>query len=116
MSIHWDRPTLGYVFNGSTAWPQEYDVIEIPNEGVWTYWVIQQVSGSPPITHPIHLHGHDFFVLGHQASSNFDASTMMNQLNFENPPRRDTATLPAAGWLVLAFEANNPGAWLVTIS
>ncbi|KAH0014443.1 laccase precursor, partial [Aureobasidium melanogenum] len=113
MSIHWDRPTLGYVFNGSTAWLQEYDVIEIPNEGVWTYWVIQQVSGSPPITHPIHLHGHDFFVLGHQASSNFDASTMMDQLNFENPPRRDTATLPASGWLVLAFEANNPGAWLM---
>ncbi|KAG9969093.1 laccase precursor, partial [Aureobasidium melanogenum] len=100
MSIHWDKPTLGYVFNGSTAWPQEYDVIEIPNEGVWTYWVIQQVSGSPPITHPIHLHGHDFFVLGHQASSNFDASTMMDQLNFKNPPRRDTATLPASGWLV----------------
>nr|AUW14931.1 laccase [Aureobasidium pullulans] len=113
MSIHWDRPTLGYVFNDSTAWPQEYDVIEIPNEGVWTYWVIQQVSGSPPITHPIHLHGHDFFVLGHQASSNFDASTMMGQLNFKNPPRRDTATLPASGWLVLAFEANNPGAWLM---
>lgn len=114
MSIHWDRPTLGYIFNGSTAWPQEYDVIEIPNEGVWTYWVIQQVSGSPPITHPIHLHGHDFFVLGHQSSSNFDASTMMSQLNFKNPPRRDTATLPASGWLVVAFEANNPGAWLVT--
>jgi hypothetical protein len=50
MSIHWNKPTLGYIFNGSDAWPQEYDVIEIPNEGVWTYWVIQQVSGSPPIT------------------------------------------------------------------
>lgn len=50
MSIHWNKPTLGYVFNGSDAFPQEYDVIEIPNEGVWTYWVIQQVSGSPPIT------------------------------------------------------------------
>ncbi|KAI4812168.1 putative multicopper oxidase, type 1 [Aureobasidium sp. EXF-8846] len=113
MSIHWDKPTLGYVFNGSDAWPQEYDIIEIPNEGVWTYWVIQQVSGSPPITHPIHLHGHDFFVLGHQASSNFDASSMTDQLNFDNPPRRDTATLPASGWLVLAFPANNPGAWLM---
>ncbi|KAI4761530.1 putative multicopper oxidase, type 1 [Aureobasidium sp. EXF-3400] len=113
MSIHWNKPTLGYVFNGSDAWPQEYDVIEIPNEGVWTYWVIQQVSGSPPITHPIHLHGHDFFVLGHQASSNFDSSTMTGQLNFNNPPRRDTATLPASGWLVLAFPANNPGAWLM---
>ena len=65
------------------------------------------------LSDPIHLHGHDFFVLGHQASSNFDASTMTDQLNFDNPPRRDTATLPASGWLVLAFNANNPGAWLM---
>jgi hypothetical protein len=62
---------------------------------------------------PIHLHGHDFFVLGHQSSSFFDSSTMTSQLNFANPPRRDTATLPANGWLVLAFPANNPGAWLM---
>lgn len=34
-------------------------------------------------------------------------------LDFENPTRRDVAMLPADGWLVLAFEANNPGAWLM---
>lgn len=113
MSIHWGSPTLGYLFNGSDAFPAEYDVIEIPNEGVWTYWIIQQVANSPPIPHPIHLHGHDFFVLGQQASSTFDASSMTSQLNFNNPPRRDTATLPASGWLALAFSANNPGAWLM---
>jgi hypothetical protein len=38
---------------------------------------------------------------------------MTSSLNFANPPRRDTATLPANGWLVLAFPANNPGAWLM---
>lgn len=27
--------------------------------------------------------------------------------------RRDTATLPAGGYLVLAFESDNPGAWLM---
>lgn len=31
-----------------------------------------------------------------------------------NPIRRDTATLPAGGYLVLAFESDNPGAWLVS--
>jgi hypothetical protein len=78
------------------------------------YWNLRiAISFWSNLSTFIHLHGHDFFVLGHQASSNFDASTMMDQLNFENPPRRDTATLPAAGWLVLAFEANNPGAWLM---
>ena len=31
----------------------------------------------------------------------------------KNPPRRDTAMLPSSGWLLIAFETNNPGAWLM---
>lgn len=57
MTIHWDDPTLNYVMTGNTSYPQSYDVIQIPNEGVWTYWIIQVVTGSPPTPHPIHLHG-----------------------------------------------------------
>jgi hypothetical protein len=34
-------------------------------------------------------------------------------LNSDNPPRRDVATLPAAGYLVIAFKTDNPGAWLM---
>jgi len=30
-----------------------------------------------------------------------------------NPPRRDTAVLPGDGYLVIAFMADNPGAWLL---
>ena len=29
-----------------------------------------------------------------------------------NPPRRDVATLPGNGFLALAFQLDNPGAWL----
>jgi FtsP/CotA-like multicopper oxidase with cupredoxin domain len=35
------------------------------------------------------------------------------KLNFDNPPRRDVAMLPANGWMVIAFQADNPGAWLL---
>lgn len=79
----------------------------------WQYWVIQQDNTTaPPVPHPIHLHGHDFFVLAQQANAvwNGDITT----LNMNNPIRRDTATLPAKGYLVLAFESDNPGAWLVS--
>ena len=38
---------------------------------------------------------------------------MMNLLNFENPTRRDVAMLPGSGWTVIAFETDNPGAWLM---
>jgi hypothetical protein len=43
----------------------------------------------------------------------FDASKNMGSLTFNNPPRRDVTFLPAGGWVVLAFEADNPGAWLM---
>jgi hypothetical protein len=63
------------------------------------------------LPHPIHLHGHDFHVLGAKANSQWTGD--ISSLNFTNPPRRDTANLPAAGWLVLAFQSDNPGTWLM---
>ena len=41
-----------------------------------------------------------------------NASTNASALNTLNPPRRDTATLPQAGWVVVRFVADNPGVWL----
>ena len=35
------------------------------------------------------------------------------ELNFTNPPRRDVAQLPGGGWLVIAYQTDNPGAWLM---
>ena len=43
-------------------------------------------------------------------TSAFNPSTA--SLNWVNPPRRDTMSLPAGGWMVIAFELDNPGAWL----
>ena len=57
----------------------------------------------------MHLHGHDMYVLG---TGNGDYSTA-STLNFENPTRRDLATMPAGGWMVVAFVTDNPGAWLM---
>jgi hypothetical protein len=37
----------------------------------------------------------------------------ISRLKTNNPIRRDTANLPARGYLVLAFESDNPGAWLM---
>lgn len=75
--------------------------------------MIQQDSvTAPPVPHPIHLHGHDFFVLGQKENAVWSGD--ISTLNMINPIRRDTATLPALGYLVLAFESDNPGAWLVS--
>jgi FtsP/CotA-like multicopper oxidase with cupredoxin domain len=65
-----------------------------------------------PIPHPIHLHGHDFYVLG-TGSGTFNISTSPSTLTYNNPTRRDVALLPGGGWLALAFQTDNPGAWLM---
>ncbi|THY58832.1 hypothetical protein D6C98_02921 [Aureobasidium pullulans] len=115
LNVDWDRPILEYVQEGNTSYPAYENLINVPDVA-WTYWVLQEIStpGGIPlnIPHPLHLHGHDFYVLGAQENSVY-TNALSGQLNFENPPRRDTAMLPAGGWLVLAFETNNPGAWIM---
>lgn len=73
-------------------------------------WVYVIIESAIPLPHPIHLHGHDFFILASGAGTYSASST---QLNLKNPPRRDTALMPGAGYLVLAFETDNPGVWLM---
>jgi len=34
-------------------------------------------------------------------------------LTLTNPPRRDVATVPLNGYMIMAFKTDNPGAWLM---
>lgn len=73
-------------------------------------WVYVVITTPLPHAHPVHLHGHDFFVLA-QAEGPFGGQLPAE--SFANPPRRDVAHLPANGHLVLAWEADNAGVWLL---
>ncbi|KAJ9619830.1 hypothetical protein H2203_008101 [Taxawa tesnikishii (nom. ined.)] len=111
---NWADATLYDIVNNGTV--PDYSgnlAIEVPNLGEWVYIIIE----SPvPLGHPIHLHGHDFFVLAHGYGT-YEAANPT--LNLNNPPRRDVAFLPGdgptgqGGYLVLAFYTDNPGAWLM---
>ena len=57
------------------------------------------------------LIGHDFYVLAQKENAQWNGD--ISTLKMDNPIRRDTASLPAKGYLVLAFESDNPGAWLM---
>ncbi len=59
--------------------------------------------------HPMHLHGHKFWVLA-QAHGDFPGYDKVN-LDLSNPLRRDTATLEGYGWMLLRFVTDNPGIW-----
>ncbi|KAI7460895.1 Laccase-3 [Hortaea werneckii] len=105
--VDWSNPTARKLTtNETTSFADSNAVIELATADEWYYLIIETTLAVP---HPIHLHGHDFWQLasgtGTYASSNAT-------LNTSNPPRRDTAMLPGSGYLVIAFKADNPGAWL----
>ena len=54
----------------------------------------------------MHIHGHDMFVL-------YDDNDAWNGtiVNPQNPQRRDTHNLRPYGWMVMQYNADNPGVW-----
>ncbi len=120
--LDWEKPSLRLigVDNDTTldTFPPSYAPISLPFEtGEWVYFIIignftvEDTPRSPIVAaHPIHLHGHDFVILA-QGSETFDPAVV--KPNLENPTRRDVAMLPAGGYLWIAFQVDNPGAWLM---
>lgn len=98
--LDWVSPTLTRVMNGSLTFPTEYNVVSVNGTSTdWAMLVIQDSTGFG-LFHPIHLHGHDFWVVAQDVGT-FDAAT--TNMTLTNPPRRDVATLPGNGVSNLPF-------------
>ncbi|OOQ83552.1 Laccase-1 [Penicillium brasilianum] len=104
----WEYPSLLQISEGNRTWLDKQRVIHLPGADEWVYMVIHSPFAQD---HPIHLHGHDFWVLG-SGYGNFDSS-MTNGLTLVNAPRRDVVMLPASGYVVIAIKTTNPGVWLM---
>lgn len=65
------------------------------------------VNNQNPIAHPMHIHGHNMFVLS-QGVGVWDGTT---QGSSSNPARRDVQLLPPSGYIAIQVEADNPGVW-----
>ena len=59
-------------------------------------------------SHPIHLHGFNFFVVG-QGSGNYNNKKDPALFNLVDPQERNTINVPKGGWVALRFRADNPG-------
>lgn len=69
--------------------------------------------------HPMHLHGHHFWVLkqgtrAERANPNYYLNTVINKDTCgktctDRPNHRDIVSVPAAGFTVLRFQATNIG-------
>ncbi|VAH30762.1 unnamed protein product [Triticum turgidum subsp. durum] len=74
--------------------------------------VLQNTAILGSENHPLHLHGFNFYVLA-QGAGNFNARTAVRSYNLVNPQQRNTVAVPAGGWAVIRFTADNPGVWVM---
>ncbi|XP_031276855.1 laccase-17-like [Pistacia vera] len=74
--------------------------------------VLQDTSILGAESHPLHLHGYNFFVVG-LGFGNYDPNNDPKKFNLVDPMQRNTAGVPAGGWIAIRFFADNPGVWLM---
>ncbi|GKV01086.1 hypothetical protein SLEP1_g13675 [Rubroshorea leprosula] len=74
--------------------------------------VMQDTSILGAESHPLHLHGFNFFVVG-QGFGNFDPNKDPKNFNLVDPVERNTIGVPSGGWVAIRFLADNPGVWFM---
>ncbi|KAI5071542.1 hypothetical protein GOP47_0013793 [Adiantum capillus-veneris] len=111
-----DEPTRRFNFTGTVQpkniAPQEGTRLSRIPFNASVQLVLQGTSILGTESHPIHLHGYNFFVVG-QATGNFNSSSDPATFNLVDPPERNTIGVPKGGWVALRFRADNPGVWFM---
>ncbi|KAJ3683199.1 hypothetical protein LUZ60_013426 [Juncus effusus] len=74
--------------------------------------VMQDTSILGVESHPLHLHGFNFFVVG-QGFGNYNPAKDPAQFNLVDPVERNTIGVPPGGWVAIRFLADNPGVWFM---
>jgi hypothetical protein len=119
MWLDWEDPTLKKLTldEDSSFPPETVPVILDYETNEWVYFlvtsnysmeIVHEPRNLTPSVHPMHLHGHDFAILA-QGKGEFPPDTVPN---LDNPARRDVIDIDIGGWAWIAFQINNPGAWL----
>ncbi|KAG9906297.1 hypothetical protein KCU81_g10042, partial [Aureobasidium melanogenum] len=100
----YSEPQVPVIYgNSSDGWTAN-TTIHMPYNA--TIDVVMQIANDSMdvMGHPMHLHGHKFWVLG-SGSGPFPYSSVddapRSAINLQNPPYRDTVELPASGWVVI---------------
>ncbi|PQE21062.1 putative Laccase-2 protein [Rutstroemia sp. NJR-2017a WRK4] len=112
--LDWSNPTTLKIFNNESVFPTPYNVVPLERDAANDDWVVYVIEDNTGIglNHPIHLHGHDFWVIAQEQAA-FDPVTSPSKFQLVNAPRRDVASLPGNGYLAIAFKLDNPGSWLL---
>jgi FtsP/CotA-like multicopper oxidase with cupredoxin domain len=102
---NYNHPTLLLSNAGNNSYPFD------PQWNVYNFGSNESIrfifKNQSPSNHPMHLHGHEMFVLS-EGFGEWDGSI----INPENPQRRDTQqVLTGGGFIVVQIDADNPGIW-----
>ncbi|KAK7294648.1 hypothetical protein RJT34_17538 [Clitoria ternatea] len=74
--------------------------------------VLQDTGIIAPESHPVHLHGFNFFVVGTDVG-NYDPKKDPKKFNLVDPVERNTMGVPTGGWTAIRFRSDNPGVWFL---
>ncbi|KAJ0494397.1 putative laccase [Helianthus annuus] len=74
--------------------------------------VLQDTSILGVESHPLHLHGFNFFVVG-QGFGDYDPNKDPKNFNLVDPIERNTVRVLTGGWVALRFLTDNPGVWFM---
>ncbi|KAL3536416.1 hypothetical protein ACH5RR_004877 [Cinchona calisaya] len=74
--------------------------------------ILQDTSILGAESHPLHLHGFNFFVIG-QGFGNYNPNKDPKNFNLVDPIERNTVGVPSGGWVAIRFLADNPGVWFM---
>ncbi|XP_062225791.1 putative laccase-5 [Phragmites australis] len=97
-------PNNTFVAHGTRVVPLKFNTsVELVMQGT-------SIQGAE--SHPLHLHGYNFFVVG-QGFGNFDPVNDPARYNLVDPVERNTIGVPTAGWVAVRFFGDNPGVWLM---
>ena len=102
---NYNNPLLLLANQGNTTYPMD------PQWNVYNFGKSKSiriiVKNTFPAAHPMHLHGHNMFVLHVGPGLEWDGTIV----NPQNPQRRDVQMLPKFSHMVIQFDADNPGVW-----
>ncbi|KAB2050467.1 hypothetical protein E1A91_A13G261200v1 [Gossypium mustelinum] len=98
-------PNNTHVINGTTK-------VEVLPFNASVEVIMQDTSILGAESHPLHLHGYNFYVVG-QGFGNFNPKNDPSKFNLVDPVERNTVGVPSGGWVAIRFQADNPGVWLM---
>ncbi|KAJ3700541.1 hypothetical protein LUZ61_004246 [Rhynchospora tenuis] len=112
-----DQPPLFYNFTDANIPQQLFFVDKSTKVKVLEYnttveIVFQGTNILGGENHPMHLHGHSFYVVG-RGFGNFNNQTDPLSYNLVDPPYENTVGVLKNGWTTIRFRAVNPGVWFM---